>query len=71
MPKKKFVYCPNKEKFFTKSISYKNHEKLLFEYIKIKKIYNVYECPIQWQMPLFLCFQFCQMNQILMKCNKL
>jgi hypothetical protein len=69
MPKKKLIYCKNKELFFSKRVDFQNNRPA-FEYIKIRKVFNVFECPIRWQVPLFLCVKYCLENNILMKCKK-
>ena len=69
MPKKKLVYCANQEIFYSKKVDI-NKNRPVFEYIKIRKVYNVFDCPIRWQVPLFLCVKFCLENEIMMRCKK-
>lgn len=70
LPKKKMLLPTNKEKFYTKPIGYSSHsEKPFFEYMKTRKIFNVYESPARWQILLLLCMRYCQQNSILMKCE--
>jgi len=68
MPRKKMVYCQNKERFFSKRLD-SQPNKPVFEYIKIRKYYNIYECPLKWQIPLFLCMKHCVDNNIQMICT--
>lgn len=70
LPKKKMLLCNNKEKLYTKKPNgYSSYiEKPLFEYIQIRKIFNVHDGPAHWQILLLLCMRFCQQNNILMKC---
>ena len=72
MPRKKLVYLSrtqNNERFYTKKTGFQPNQPL-YEYIKIKKTFNIFECPLKWQLPLFLCIKYSDNKAIPIKCMK-
>ena len=72
MPRKKLVYLSrtqNNERFYTKKTGFQPNQPI-YEYIEIKKIFNIFECPLKWQLPLFLCIKYCDNKAIPIKCMK-